>query len=86
MLNKSNSMRHFPSLLTDHVFDQILNQSDSNSDLDEARSILKDIVNRRLPKFVGEARLQEDKLKVPYRSKKTHLLCVKDNNKTIVLN
>ncbi|RXN07878.1 deoxynucleoside triphosphate triphosphohydrolase SAMHD1-like protein [Labeo rohita] len=50
--------------LTDHIFDQILNQSDSNPRLEEARSILRDIVNRRLPKFVGEARLNEDKLNV----------------------
>ncbi|XP_050959764.1 uncharacterized protein LOC127161159 [Labeo rohita] len=49
--------------LTDHVFDQILNQSDLNADLDESRGILQDIVNRRLPKFVGEARLKEDVLK-----------------------
>ncbi|XP_059411049.1 deoxynucleoside triphosphate triphosphohydrolase SAMHD1-like [Carassius carassius] len=49
--------------LTDHIFDQILNQSDSNPDLAEARSILQDVVNRRLPKFVGEARLNENKLK-----------------------
>ncbi|KTG36134.1 hypothetical protein cypCar_00036162, partial [Cyprinus carpio] len=49
--------------LTDHIFDQILNQSDSNPDLAEARSILDDVVKRRLPKFVGEARLNEDKLK-----------------------
>ncbi len=76
-------MSHFPSLLTDHVFDQILNQSDSIPELNEARRILEDIVNRRLPKFVGEARLKEDKLKVPYRSNKTHLLCDKVNNKTI---
>ncbi|RXN09276.1 deoxynucleoside triphosphate triphosphohydrolase SAMHD1-like protein [Labeo rohita] len=55
--------------LTDHIFDQILNQSDSNPRLDEARSILQDIVNRRLPKFVGEARLNEDKLKVKLRDK-----------------
>ncbi|KTF71748.1 hypothetical protein cypCar_00045155 [Cyprinus carpio] len=49
--------------LTDHIFDQILNQSDSNPDLAEARSILEDVVNRRLPKFVGEARLKEKDLK-----------------------
>ncbi|XP_067266172.1 uncharacterized protein [Chanodichthys erythropterus] len=51
--------------LTDHIFDQILNQSDSNPDLAEAKGILNDIVNRRLPKFVGEARLmveQKDRL------------------------
>ncbi|XDV21776.1 hypothetical protein PO909_026796 [Leuciscus waleckii] len=47
--------------LTDHIFDQILNQSDSNHDpvLTKAKDILNDIVNRRLPKFVGEARLME---------------------------
>ncbi|XP_073697745.1 deoxynucleoside triphosphate triphosphohydrolase SAMHD1-like isoform X2 [Garra rufa] len=55
--------------LTDHIFDQILNQSDSNPHLDEARSILQDIVNRRLPKFVGEARLNEDKLKEKLRAR-----------------
>ncbi|XP_016398944.1 uncharacterized protein LOC107732182 [Sinocyclocheilus rhinocerous] len=45
--------------LTDHIFDTILNQSDSE-ELKKARDILKDIVNRRLPKFVGEARLNEE--------------------------
>uniref|UniRef100_A0A8C2B4K7 HD domain-containing protein n=1 Tax=Cyprinus carpio TaxID=7962 RepID=A0A8C2B4K7_CYPCA len=64
--------------LTDHIFDQILNQSDSN--LAEARSILEKVVNRQLPKFVGEARLNEDKLKVPYWPNKTDLLCAKVNN------
>ncbi|ROI52194.1 Deoxynucleoside triphosphate triphosphohydrolase SAMHD1 [Anabarilius grahami] len=39
------------SRLTDHIFDQILNQSDSNPDLAEAKGILNDIVNRRLPNF-----------------------------------
>ncbi|KAL0151835.1 hypothetical protein M9458_052836 [Cirrhinus mrigala] len=55
--------------LTDHIFDQILNQSDSNPRLDEARNILRDIVNRRLPKFVGEARLNERKLNEKLRDK-----------------
>uniref|UniRef100_A0A673M602 HD/PDEase domain-containing protein n=1 Tax=Sinocyclocheilus rhinocerous TaxID=307959 RepID=A0A673M602_9TELE len=49
--------------LTDHIFDTILNQSDSE-ELKKARDILKDIVNRRLPKFVGEARLNEEILEV----------------------
>ncbi|XP_039502773.1 deoxynucleoside triphosphate triphosphohydrolase SAMHD1-like [Pimephales promelas] len=31
--------------------------------IDSARSILRDVLNRRLPKFVGEARLKEDELK-----------------------
>ncbi|XP_073697902.1 deoxynucleoside triphosphate triphosphohydrolase SAMHD1-like [Garra rufa] len=49
--------------LTDHIFDKILNQSDS-AKLKKAKGILEDIVNRRLPKLVGEARLNEDKLEV----------------------
>ncbi|XP_026111529.1 deoxynucleoside triphosphate triphosphohydrolase SAMHD1-like, partial [Carassius auratus] len=49
--------------LTDHISDQILNPSDSNPGLAEAQRILQGVVNRRLPKFVGEARLNEDKLK-----------------------
>ncbi|CAM4454471.1 unnamed protein product [Leuciscus chuanchicus] len=49
--------------LTDHVFDQILHQSNSNTDLTEAKGILNDILKRRLPKFVGEARLKEEVLK-----------------------
>ncbi|XP_056088608.1 deoxynucleoside triphosphate triphosphohydrolase SAMHD1-like [Rhinichthys klamathensis goyatoka] len=49
--------------LTDHIFDQILHQSDSKPDLTEARGILNDILKRRLPKFVGEARLKEEDLK-----------------------
>ncbi|XDV16837.1 hypothetical protein PO909_016367 [Leuciscus waleckii] len=50
--------------LTDHIFDQI--QSDSNPELAEAQDILDNILNRRLPKFVGEARLKEDILEVHY--------------------
>ncbi|XP_050960689.1 deoxynucleoside triphosphate triphosphohydrolase SAMHD1-like, partial [Labeo rohita] len=46
--------------LTDHIFDQILNL---NPDPNESRGILENIVNRRLPKFVGEARLKENVLK-----------------------
>ncbi|XP_052400802.1 deoxynucleoside triphosphate triphosphohydrolase SAMHD1-like [Carassius gibelio] len=49
--------------LTDHISDQILNPSDSNPGLAEAQRILQGVVNRQLPKFVGEARLNEDKLK-----------------------
>ncbi|KAK9981743.1 hypothetical protein ABG768_001267, partial [Culter alburnus] len=49
--------------LTDHIFDQILHQSDSNTDLAEAKGILNDILNRRLPKFVGEARLKEEHIR-----------------------
>ncbi|XP_058638825.1 uncharacterized protein LOC131544542 isoform X1 [Onychostoma macrolepis] len=45
--------------LTDHIFDEILNQPDT-AKLKKARGILEDIVNRRLPKFVGEARLNEE--------------------------
>ncbi|XP_067298511.1 uncharacterized protein [Pseudorasbora parva] len=41
-----------------HIFDQI----SSDSDLTEAKKILDDILNRRLPKFVGEARLREEDL------------------------
>ncbi|XP_048051510.1 deoxynucleoside triphosphate triphosphohydrolase SAMHD1-like [Megalobrama amblycephala] len=46
--------------LTDHIYDQIL--LDSNPELVEAQDILNDIINRQLPKFVGEARLNEDLL------------------------
>uniref|UniRef100_A0A672L455 Deoxynucleoside triphosphate triphosphohydrolase SAMHD1-like n=1 Tax=Sinocyclocheilus grahami TaxID=75366 RepID=A0A672L455_SINGR len=66
--------------LTDHVFDQILNQSDSNADLAKARSILQDVVNRRLPKFVGEARLNEKELKVPYWQNYIMHICISIQN------
>ncbi|XP_057187502.1 uncharacterized protein LOC130552866 isoform X1 [Triplophysa rosa] len=46
--------------LTDHIFDEILHHSDPQ--LKEAKDILENIVNRRLPKFVGEARLDEKAL------------------------
>ncbi|XP_059407405.1 deoxynucleoside triphosphate triphosphohydrolase SAMHD1-like [Carassius carassius] len=49
--------------LTDHIFDQILHPSDSHRDLTAAQCILEDIVERKLPKFVGEARLKEDGLR-----------------------
>ncbi|XP_067260334.1 deoxynucleoside triphosphate triphosphohydrolase SAMHD1-like [Chanodichthys erythropterus] len=48
--------------LTDHIFDQILNHSSPK--LKEAQKILEGITNRHLPKFIGEARLNEDTLKV----------------------
>ncbi|KAM6981977.1 deoxynucleoside triphosphate triphosphohydrolase SAMHD1-like [Tautogolabrus adspersus] len=40
--------------LTDKVFEEILNSSDSN--LQEARKILQDIVSRKIYKFVGETK------------------------------
>uniref|UniRef100_A0A8C1PSI0 Uncharacterized protein n=1 Tax=Cyprinus carpio TaxID=7962 RepID=A0A8C1PSI0_CYPCA len=40
-----------------HIFNKILHSPEP--DLNEARGILEDIVHRRLPKFVGEARLKE---------------------------
>ncbi|CAJ1085056.1 deoxynucleoside triphosphate triphosphohydrolase SAMHD1-like [Xyrichtys novacula] len=42
--------------LTDHVFEQIINYS--SDELSGARTILQDIVSRKLPKFVGETRPQ----------------------------
>lgn len=50
---------------TDHIFDKILNQTDFKGE-ENAKQMLKDIVERKLPKFVGEARLNEDGLKVLY--------------------
>uniref|UniRef100_A0A672LGU9 Deoxynucleoside triphosphate triphosphohydrolase SAMHD1-like n=1 Tax=Sinocyclocheilus grahami TaxID=75366 RepID=A0A672LGU9_SINGR len=50
--------------LTDRVFDEILHTSDSHPNLVKAKGILEEIVERKLPKFVGEARLKEDELKV----------------------
>ncbi|XP_016113763.1 deoxynucleoside triphosphate triphosphohydrolase SAMHD1-like [Sinocyclocheilus grahami] len=49
--------------LTDRVFDEILHTSDSHPNLVKAKGILEEIVERKLPKFVGEARLKEDELK-----------------------
>ncbi|XP_016117407.1 deoxynucleoside triphosphate triphosphohydrolase SAMHD1-like [Sinocyclocheilus grahami] len=50
-------MEHY-SKLTDHIFNKILHSPEPA--LNEARGILEDIVHRRLPKFVGEARLKEE--------------------------
>ncbi|KAL1281510.1 hypothetical protein QQF64_000313, partial [Cirrhinus molitorella] len=53
--------------LTDHICDEI---NQSAPDLKKARDILDDIIHRRLPKFVGEARLKnEDKLKGDLKEK-----------------
>ncbi|KAL1281481.1 hypothetical protein QQF64_000284, partial [Cirrhinus molitorella] len=43
------------SKLTDEIFEQILSSTSPN--LEKARDILNNIVRRKLPKFVGEARL-----------------------------
>ncbi|KAL0151843.1 hypothetical protein M9458_052844, partial [Cirrhinus mrigala] len=45
------------SKLTDEIFEQILSSTADN--LKESRDILNKIVRRKLPKFVGEARLTE---------------------------
>ncbi|XP_073697918.1 deoxynucleoside triphosphate triphosphohydrolase SAMHD1-like [Garra rufa] len=45
------------SKLTDEIFEQILSSTADN--LKEAREILNKIIRRKLPKFVGEARLTE---------------------------
>ncbi|XP_059411053.1 beta/gamma crystallin domain-containing protein 1-like [Carassius carassius] len=44
-------------LLSDHIFEEILYSSDVN--LKDAKMMLEDVVMRRLPKCVGETRLQE---------------------------
>ncbi|XP_073697908.1 deoxynucleoside triphosphate triphosphohydrolase SAMHD1-like [Garra rufa] len=46
------------SKLTDEIFEQILSSTADN--LKEAREILNKIIRRKLPKFVGEARLPEE--------------------------
>ncbi|XP_059407401.1 deoxynucleoside triphosphate triphosphohydrolase SAMHD1-like [Carassius carassius] len=43
--------------------DKFIDSGDKTDHLAEARTILLNIVNRRLPKFVGEARLKEEELK-----------------------
>ncbi|XP_016301203.1 deoxynucleoside triphosphate triphosphohydrolase SAMHD1-like, partial [Sinocyclocheilus anshuiensis] len=48
------------SELTDEIFEQILSSTADN--LKEARDILNKIVRRKLPKFVGEARLTENSM------------------------
>ncbi|XDV16809.1 hypothetical protein PO909_016345 [Leuciscus waleckii] len=58
--NAINNMLEYTEL-TDHIFDQILNKP--MECIDSARSILGDVLDRKLPKFVGEARLKEDELK-----------------------
>ncbi|XP_058625261.1 deoxynucleoside triphosphate triphosphohydrolase SAMHD1-like [Onychostoma macrolepis] len=50
------------SKLTDEIFEQILSSTADN--LKESRDILNKIIRRKLPKFVGEARLTENKSKV----------------------
>uniref|UniRef100_A0A672K2P5 HD/PDEase domain-containing protein n=1 Tax=Sinocyclocheilus grahami TaxID=75366 RepID=A0A672K2P5_SINGR len=47
------------SELTDEIFEQILSSTADN--LKKSRDILNKIVRRKLPKFVGEARLTENK-------------------------
>ncbi|KAK2909491.1 hypothetical protein Q8A67_005328 [Cirrhinus molitorella] len=47
------------SKLTDEIFEQILSSTADN--LREARDILNKIIRRKLPKFVGEARLTQKK-------------------------
>ncbi|KAF4118053.1 hypothetical protein G5714_000104 [Onychostoma macrolepis] len=49
------------SKLTDEIFEQILSSTADN--LKESRDILNKIIRRKLPKFVGEARLTENKSK-----------------------
>ncbi|XP_042573128.1 deoxynucleoside triphosphate triphosphohydrolase SAMHD1-like [Cyprinus carpio] len=57
LVNVENlDIEHYTKL-TDHIFNKILHSPEP--DLNEARGILEDIVHRRLPKFVGEARLKE---------------------------
>ncbi|KAA0721721.1 Deoxynucleoside triphosphate triphosphohydrolase SAMHD1 [Triplophysa tibetana] len=48
------------SKLSDQILDQILFSTDDQ--LKDARMILEKIVRRRLPKFVGEARLMQDEI------------------------
>ncbi|KAA0701330.1 Deoxynucleoside triphosphate triphosphohydrolase SAMHD1 [Triplophysa tibetana] len=48
------------SKLSDQILDQILFSTDDQ--LKDARMILEKIVRRRLPKFVGEARLVQDEI------------------------
>ncbi|KAA0721724.1 Deoxynucleoside triphosphate triphosphohydrolase SAMHD1 [Triplophysa tibetana] len=54
-----DNMEHF-SKLSDQILDQILFSTDDQ--LKDARMILEKIVRRRLPKFVGEARLMQDEI------------------------
>ncbi|XDV16808.1 hypothetical protein PO909_016344, partial [Leuciscus waleckii] len=46
------------SKLTDHIFEEILYSTDV--ELKDAREKLKDVVNRLLPKCVGETRISEE--------------------------
>uniref|UniRef100_A0A8C1KNK5 HD domain-containing protein n=1 Tax=Cyprinus carpio TaxID=7962 RepID=A0A8C1KNK5_CYPCA len=50
------------SKLTDEIFEQILSSTADN--LKKSRDILNTIIRRKLPKFVGEARLTENNLPV----------------------
>ncbi|XP_067260330.1 deoxynucleoside triphosphate triphosphohydrolase SAMHD1-like [Chanodichthys erythropterus] len=49
------------SKLTDHIFEEILYSTDD--ELKDARMKLEDVVNRRLPKCVGETRVTEAEFK-----------------------
>ncbi|XP_043110540.1 uncharacterized protein LOC122355940 isoform X3 [Puntigrus tetrazona] len=55
--------------LTDHICDQI--SQSTVPELKDARDILDDITQRRLPKFVGEARLSEENFKTELKKKWT---------------
>ncbi|XP_026120864.1 deoxynucleoside triphosphate triphosphohydrolase SAMHD1-like [Carassius auratus] len=48
------------SKLTDEIFEQI--SSSTSDNLKEAREVLNKIIRRKLPKFVGEARLTENSM------------------------
>ncbi|XP_051560078.1 uncharacterized protein LOC127444633 [Myxocyprinus asiaticus] len=63
-----NKMEDYTKL-TDHIYEKILYSTDEN--LEMARTKLEDIVKRRLPKFVGEDRLQETENQDKQALKKT---------------
>ncbi|XP_067260335.1 deoxynucleoside triphosphate triphosphohydrolase SAMHD1-like [Chanodichthys erythropterus] len=67
------------SKLTDEIFEQISSSTADN--LKKSRDILKKIVRRKLPKFVGEARLTEKEMEKE-ELKKTWEAAVKNYNPT----
>jgi len=63
------------SLLSDEIFEQISSSTAEN--LRKSRNILDKISRRKLPKFVGEARLTEENMsKVGQKRKNTSIYCL----------
>uniref|UniRef100_A0A9J7Z0T9 HD domain-containing protein n=1 Tax=Cyprinus carpio carpio TaxID=630221 RepID=A0A9J7Z0T9_CYPCA len=72
------------SKLTDEIFEQIL--SSTSDKLKESRDILNKIIRRKLPKFVGEARLSEKHISELKKTWKAAVEKYKPTDPTVSLN